>query len=154
MALIIFFCLSVWIPNGCSSADKAASNSGPIKWYAYDEGTARAKEEKKYVFLNFYANWCGYCKKMDRETFRNNSVADYLNEHFIPVKVNSDKQPKIARAYYVQGLPSFWFLDREGDKLTNLAGYQSSEALLPLLRFIHTDSYKKMKFSDFVKNTK
>ena len=152
--LMIFFCLSVWVPNGCGSSEKTASLSGPIKWYSYDDGIIRAKDEKKSVFLNFYADWCGYCKMMDRGTFRNGPVVEYLNENFIPVKVNSDKQPKIASIYYVRGLPTFWFLNREGEKLTNLSGYVPPERLLPLLKFVHTESYNKMKYSDFVKKEK
>jgi len=103
------------------------------------------------MMLNFYADWCGFCKKMDNETFKDAAVVNYLNENFISIKVNSDKEQQVARDFYVQGLPTIWFLSNDGERLTSLPGYVPADRLLPLLKFIHTESYKKMKFSEFLK---
>ncbi|OQX17558.1 MAG: hypothetical protein BWK80_39495 [Desulfobacteraceae bacterium IS3] len=143
-------CLLLWIPNSCTSSDKKSSSS-PVKWYSYKEGLAAGKKEKKNMLINFYADWCGFCKKMDNETFKDTPVVNYLNENFISIKVNSDKEQQIARDFYVQGLPTMWFLSYEEERLTSLPGYVPADRMLPLLKFIHTESYKKMKFSEFLK---
>ncbi|OQY59663.1 MAG: hypothetical protein B6245_05615 [Desulfobacteraceae bacterium 4572_88] len=146
--LLALFCLSVWLPNSCMSSE----NTTPIKWYSYDDGMARAKETHKKVFLNFYADWCGFCKKMDNGTFKDSAVVDYLQKNFISIKVNSDKQKEIAASYYVRGLPTSWFLADDGEKISSLPRYSPPEELINILKFINTESYQKMKYSDFVKN--
>ena len=126
------------------------SASDEIKWHAYKEGLALAKQEGKKIFVHFYADWCAYCKKMENETLKNSAVIDYLNQNFIPVRVNSDKDRDLARNYYIRGLPSTWFVSETGEKISSLPGYISAEMLLNALKFIHTDSYKKMSFKDFI----
>lgn len=148
---LIFLCFFVWAPQDCMSSSKAPS-SGVIKWYPYDEGIALGLKEKKDVFLNFYANWCGYCKKMDNGTFKDSSVVAYLNENFISIKVNSDKEKRIASAYYVSGLPTSWFISKDGEKISNLPGYVPADMLMNILKYIYTDSYKKMNFRKFLDN--
>lgn len=146
--LLALFCLSVWVPNSCMSSEKGT----PVKWYSYDEGMARAKDSGKKVFLNFYADWCGFCKKMDNSTFKDSTVVGYLQENFIAIKVNSDKQRDIAAKYYVRGLPTSWFLSEDGEKISSLPRFSPPEELINILRFINTESYLKMKYSEFVKN--
>ena len=126
------------------------SASDEIKWHSYNQGLALAKQEEKKIFVHFYADWCAYCKKMENETLKNPAVIDYLNQNFIPVRVNSDKDRDLARNYYIRGLPSTWFVSETGEKISSLPGYISAEMLLNALKFIHTDSYKKMSFKDFI----
>lgn len=124
--------------------------SDKINWYSYDEGLALAKQEGKKMFVHFYANWCAYCKKMENETLKNSAVIDSLNQDFIPVRVNSDKDRDLARKFYIRGLPSTWFVSETGEKISSLPGYISAKMLLNALKFIHTDSYKAMSFKDFI----
>ncbi|WP_207681003.1 thioredoxin family protein [Desulfonema magnum] len=139
---VVFFCLWAWIPSAFSNG---------IKWHSYKDGVTRGKYEQKNVFLNFYADWCGFCKKMDKETFKDPAVIAFLNENFISVKVNSEKERKIAREYYVTGLPVSWFIAKNGEKISSLPGYVSPGALMNILKYIQTDSYKDMTFKDFLK---
>jgi len=128
-ALLILFCLSSWLLNSAVAAEG-------IKWYAYDEGMALGKNEKKRVFLHFYADWCSYCVKMAKETFQDPSVVSSINENFIAIKVNVDKERKIASSYGVIGLPTTWFLDGNGDRMGNLPGYIPPDRLLSMLKRI------------------
>lgn len=142
LGLLVFcFTFSVYAPNAFSSG---------VKWYTYKEGVERGKHEKKNVFLNFYADWCGFCKKMDRETFKDPTVISYLNENFISVRVNSDKELDVARQYYVTGLPVSWFIAENGEKISSLPGYVPADLLVNILKYIYTDKYKEMSFRDFV----
>jgi len=101
----------------------SAVAAGSIKWYAYNEGMALRKNKKKRVFLHFYADWCYYCKKMAKETFHDPSVVSFLNENLIAIKVDVDKEKKIASNYGVRGLPTTWILEEKGDKIGPLLGY-------------------------------
>ncbi len=129
-----------------SAGEKAKS----IVWLSYEEGLSRGKTEKKKIFLNFYADWCQYCKIMDMQTFRDSSVVKYLNENFISVRVNSDHNRKLAANYNVTGLPVSWFIAENGESIGSQPGFLPPDTLLPLLRYIHTDSYKKMDFMKFM----
>lgn len=124
--------------------------SGGIKWYSYNEGMALSKKEKKKVYLHFWASWCDYCKKMEEETFSNTSVVAYLNRNYISIKVNSDKEKDLSIEFRIAGLPDNWFVDENGQKISNRSGYMSPKIFLPVLKFIHTDSYKQMSFNTFL----
>ena len=116
----------------CFSSAIYASDS--IKWYAYEEGKVLAKVEKKKVFLHFYADWCGFCLKMAKETFQNAAVLSDLNNNFIAIRVDFDKEPETANKYGVMGLPSSWFLTTMGQPIISIPGYISPEALLSMLK--------------------
>ena len=144
-----FFC--TWLVFSLIlSGFSVASASDKINWLSYDEGLALARQEGKKMFVHFYADWCAYCKKMEKETLSNAAVIDALNQNFIPVRVNSDKDRELARQFYIRGLPSTWFVSETGEKISSLPGFISAEILLNALKFIHTDSYKKMSFREFM----
>ena len=126
-----------------------ASSKG-IKWYTYKQGIELSKIEGKKIFLYFYADWCTYCKKMEKETFNDDSVVSYLNNNFIPIKVNSDIDVKTALSFGVRGLPSTWFIEGDGERISNLPGFIAADTLLNILKYINTDSYKKVSFREFM----
>jgi len=122
-----------------------------IHWYAYKDSLELGRKEGKKIFVNFYADWCRYCVKMDKETFRDPAVVDYLNRHFISAKVNSDTQRQVAEKYHVRGLPSTWFLAENGEAIGSLPGYIPAKMLLKILGFVESESYKKMTFEQYLK---
>ena len=128
--IIITFCLSISFVVDSSATDS-------IKWHSYEEGLAVSKVEKKKVFLHFYADWCFYCGKMSKETFQNSAVVSYLNNNFIAVRVNTDKEPDTAMKYGVTGLPSTWFLTRMGEAIGAVPGFIPPDALLPMLQKVN-----------------
>ena len=123
-----------------------------IQWHPYNEGMALGKSKNKKVLINFYADWCGYCKLMDQKTFADPTVISYLNEHFISIKVNADKERMVAAIYRVNPLPDTWFISEKGKPIGNKLGFVSAKDLLPILKFISTDSYLKMSYKEFLKS--
>lgn len=125
--IVIAICLSMG-----SFRDTAAGEN--INWRSYAEGLAVSKIEKKKVFLHFYANWCVFCGKMAKETFQNPAVVSYLNNNFISVRVDTDKEPDTAVKYGVAGLPSTWFLTEMGEAIGTVPGFIPPDTLLSMLR--------------------
>jgi thiol:disulfide interchange protein len=80
---------------------------------------AKAKAEKKLVFIDAYATWCSPCKLMDRNVFTHSPTADFFNKNFISYKVNVDKDngSTIKLLYDVNTLPGLLFLNANGDLL-------------------------------------
>ena len=129
-AIFVTFCMSTGLFAATSVADE-------IKWRSYEEGLVVSKAEKKKVFLHFYADWCFYCGKMAKETFQNPAVVSYLNNNFIPVRVNTDKEPETAMTYGVTGLPSTWFLTRMGEAIGAVPGFIPPDTLLTMLKEVN-----------------
>ncbi|WP_373498606.1 thioredoxin family protein [Desulfococcus sp.] len=154
---VLLCCLAfLAAPSVGTSREKGTAPQGgkgtaesKIRWYGYEEGIRRGKQEGKKIFLNFFADWCHYCQVMEEKTFRDSAVAAYLNDHYIPIQVDSDRQQNIAREYSVQGLPTSFFIAEDGANIGSQPGYIPPDLMLPLLKYIHTDSFKKMDFKKF-----
>jgi len=72
----------------------------PVNWYAWgSEAFARAKRENKPVFLSIGYSTCHWCHVMERESFDNEKIADYLNQHFIAIKVDRERRPDVDKLY-------------------------------------------------------
>jgi thioredoxin-related protein len=140
LAVVVF---AIFLPSAAAAQE--------ISWQKFDQGMAMAKEQDKNVFLYFHAEWCSYCKKMERTTFKRPKVIDYINQNFIAIKVDSDREPKVSTAYNVRGLPTLWFLKSDHTRISNLPGYVDAKTFGNILRFINTDSYERMSYNDFKK---
>ena len=113
---------------------------------------ALGKSQEKKVFINFYATWCTYCRKMDTTTFKDAAVIAYLNRNFISIKVDVDKQRSVAAQYNISPLPDVWFISEKGEAIGNKPGYIPAKEMLPVLKFIQTDGYLKMSYQTFLES--
>ncbi|TKC12736.1 DUF255 domain-containing protein [Pedobacter polaris] len=94
----------------------------------------KAKKENKMIFLDGYATWCGPCKKMDAETYKDQAVADYYNVNFINVKYDMEKGegPMLAERYFVNAYPNLLFINPEGVLLHKGVGYNEAADFVTL----------------------
>src|SRR2546423_1576374 len=79
----------------------------PVDWYAWgEEAFAKARQENKPIFLSIGYSTCHWCHVMERESFENNEVAKYLNEHFVSIKVDREERPDVDKIYmtFVQAM--------------------------------------------------
>jgi thioredoxin-related protein len=135
-----------------------------LVWHKYDEGLAKAKREDKHAMVHFYTNWCGWCKRMDKNTFGNDEVKDLLNESYVPVRVNGQSGEKVkidgkevterqvAGAYQVRAYPITWFLKPSGERIAPRRGYVDPQEFLYILKWVEDSLYEKdVSFEQFVK---
>ncbi len=116
-----------------------------INWKTYEEGMAKAKAEGKKVYINFHADWCYYCKVMKQKTFTDKTLAAYLNEKFVAIRIDTEKEKKLARDFRVRGLPTNWFLEPDGSRIGMKAGYLTPTQLMDNLKFVYDEKYKTKK---------
>lgn len=135
---------------GGDSARSAAGEGEKIEWLSFAAGKTAAAESGRPMLVNFTASWCIYCKKMKKETYADPGVIAYVNEHYIPVRVDTQQEPRLAADYYVRSIPIIWFLGADGQRITSLPGYVDPENFLLVLAFIATESYNTMDFETFV----
>lgn len=97
-----------------------------ITWvYNLDEGLKLATASKKPVMADFYAEWCGWCKKLDKDVYTKGEVQT-LAKSFVCVKIDTDKNQAVASKYGVQGLPTIVFMKGDGSVITKVVGYQGA----------------------------
>lgn len=95
-----------------------------IEHPAYEDVLEKAKTENKYVLIDFYTVWCGPCKRMDRGTYLDANVGDFLGE-MIPVKYDSEKGPGIdvSKQFRISNWPTQVLLDASGNEVGRYVGY-------------------------------
>ena len=163
LAIIFFFGLKSYFKIDEQNTE-AVEEAKPfaLNWLSYNEGLALTEKENKYVLINFYTDWCGYCKKMDKEAYSNEEVKSILNEHFVIVKVNAESENKViengeeiterelARLYQVSGYPTNWFLESNHSRIAPLPGYVTTEQFIPVLNYIGEGWYKTISFKEYM----
>ncbi len=97
---------------------------------------AKAKKENKIIFFDAYAVWCGPCKQMDADTYKDQSVADFYNANFINVKYDMEKGEGImlAQQFAVTAYPSLLFVSGDGEMLHKGLGFQVANQFLELAK--------------------
>ncbi len=88
----------------------------PVDWHAWnEEAFARARAEQKPIFLSIGYSTCHWCHVMERESFEDRAVADFLNQNFISIKVDREERPDVDKIYmsFVQAMtgPGGWPLN-------------------------------------------
>jgi thiol:disulfide interchange protein len=121
------------VPAGGRRAEPAplqiAGLSPRVAWADFAGGLERASSESKPVFVVFETSWCGYCRKMNRTTFKDPAVVDVLNG-MVAIKVNADDDRELASRYGVSGYPSLLVLDAAGRVRARTSGFLESRAFL------------------------
>ncbi|AOP33210.1 hypothetical protein A0128_04685 [Leptospira tipperaryensis] len=101
--------------------------TNPVDWFPWgEEAFTKAKQEDRLIFLSIGYATCHWCHVMERESFENQTIADYLNSHFVSIKVDREERPDIDRIYMDAlhamdqqgGWPLNIFLTPEGKPIT------------------------------------
>jgi uncharacterized protein YyaL (SSP411 family) len=72
----------------------------PVDWMPWGEAAfAKARAEDKPIFLSIGYSTCHWCHVMERESFENEQIAQFLNQHFVPVKLDREERPDVDRVY-------------------------------------------------------
>jgi thioredoxin-related protein len=142
----------------------STQKTNSLTWHKYDEGLAKAKKEKKHILVDFYTNWCGWCKRMDKYTYEDEEIKKVLKENYVAIKVNAESKEEVevdgkkiterdlARKFSVRSYPITWFLKHSAERIAPYYGYADAKAFLKVLTFIKDDLYDKMSFEEYLKN--
>lgn len=149
-----------------------------INWITFEQAVAAQKKNPKKIMLDAYTTWCGPCKMLDKNTFTNPDLIDYVNKNYYAVKFNAEgnevvkfkgktftnpnfdasktgrnSQHQLSQVLGVSAYPTILFLDEKADVITPVIGYRTAQELELYLKFFKDDSYKKIttqeEFSKF-----
>lgn len=99
-------------------------NEQHVKWQANLQAAHKiATRDNKPMLLVFGAEWCHYCKKLERETLNSADLAKYVNETFVPVHLDADKEKKVAEILNISSLPCVVVLSPDADLLGRIDGF-------------------------------
>jgi len=151
------------------------SQDKTVKWYSIQEAEMLSRQSFRPIFIDTYTDWCGWCKKMDQETFTNSVIADILNTSFYPVKFDAEGKEsinffgqtfindgKVGKAHQLAvallrgqlSYPTVVFLTKQENKLSAspVPGFRQPKEMEVLLRFFADKAYETQKWEDFQKN--
>ena len=142
--------------------------SSQVQWMTLEQALEAQKTIPKKILVDFYTDWCAPCKIMEKKTYSHPVIANYLNEHYYPVKFNAEGQDSLTvfgrtftnkgfesgqkkntmheftKYMNVNAIPSAVFLDETGHPITILQGALTAKELEPYIPFIANDEFKKI----------
>ena len=142
-----------------------------IKWMSFDQAMEAQKKNPKKIFMDVYTVWCGPCQMLDKNTFKNKDVVQYINDNFYAVKFNGEgnevvnfKGQKFENKGYdparaerrnaphpfagylqVQAYPTMLFLDESSNFILPVQGYMQPSQLEFYLKLVAQNDYKNIK---------
>lgn len=139
--------------------------SAQVKWHSIDEA-ANAKIGTRIYLVDFYTDWCGYCKKMDRETFTDATVTQIINKYYYPVKFNAESRsavtwfgttypPASGRhrshgfARGIQGYPTSVLYLANGKALQAIPGFYSAKDYAIILWYFASGDYQRYPYERY-----
>lgn len=100
---------------------------------SFEEARKLALASDKLILVDFWAIWCGPCKKMDLESWSNEDVKLLMN-NYVPVQIDIDKNKDLASQYGVKGIPYIFIMDGNGKVLYNSMSYKRKDEVISLLK--------------------
>lgn len=141
-------------------------NDDKIKWFNFNEGLEEAAKENKNIIVHIYADWCKWCRVMEKDTYGDPDVAKLVSEQFITIKFNGEAtdsityldttitQAELLQGFGIQGFPTTLFLKPNSEPITIVPGFQVSTTFINILEFINGNYYQNMTFEEFLEKKK
>lgn len=151
--------------------DNVPAEANEINWMSFEDAVAAQKKNPKKIMIDAYTVWCGPCKMLDKNTFNNADLVNYVNENYYAVKFNAqgneiinfkgkkysnprydpkkaskrNSSHELANFFRISAYPTILFLDEEATFLTPVKGYKTPQQLELYLKLFATDAYKNLK---------
>ena len=149
------------------------AQKGPVKWYSIQEAEKLSKSDPRPMLVDAFTDWCGWCKKLDQDTFSNPVIAEILNTKYYPVKFDAEGKDEVSfqgmkfindgkagKAHQLAvamlkgqlSYPNIVFFNEKNQLLTNVPGYRTPKEMEVLLSYFADKAYDKQTFQDYEKS--
>ncbi|MFQ5649020.1 MAG: thioredoxin family protein [bacterium] len=154
---------SVRVATTTGNEDATGSKKTGIQWTTFDKGMDQAKKEKKLLVVDFYTDWCHWCRVMDKETYGDQAVVEYAKDKIVMAKLNAETSEKfrfkeaqysgreLSMIFGVTGFPTTVFMSADGEFLTKVSGFIPADKFRTILKYFTENWHEKMKFDEFEK---
>ena len=157
-------------------ADNGKKIEGGIQWITWEQATELNKTKPKKFVIDVFTEWCGWCKKMDREIFTDATVAKFVSENYYAVKLDAEQKTDIIfnnhTFKFVQqgrsgfhefaatlldnnmGYPTLVYLSEKYERTVISPGYKDAPTLMKELKFTAEEHYKKGTWDEYMSKGK
>lgn len=152
------------------------ANAQEVNWLSFEEALELNKKNPKPIMVDLYTDWCGWCKRMDATTYKNEVIVKYINDNYYAVKMDGEGKDDITfkgrtfkfvqkgRSKYHElaaailngklSYPSTAFFDSKEQLIQAVPGYLVKERFEKILAYFSGEAYKNTPWQDFEKNFK
>jgi len=173
MQKLILIGITAWVMFfSCSS--KPVSDTPKLQWMSLKEVELAMQKEKRPILIDLYTDWCGWCKVMDKKTYTNKKVIEYLQGKFYPVKLDAETREKISwngknysfnsayktneiALYLTSGqlsYPTTVIIPLDGSGPQPIPGFLEPKDLELIVKYFGEDKYGKVPFEQYQKGFK
>jgi thioredoxin-related protein len=150
--------------------------SDKVQWLSFEEAVAALEKEPRKIMVDVYTDWCGWCKRMDANTFSHDVVSKYLNDKWYAVKLDAEQKESIMfqgkefkfvasgrrgynelAAQLLEGrmsYPSIVYLDEEANRIQSIPGYKDAYQQDKILKFFGENAFQNQTWTEFQQNYK
>lgn len=171
--LLTFCSFRTTLPT--ESLHSVSAEPKQIKWLTVQQAYALARKTPKKFVVDVYTNWCGWCKVMDRKTFTEPAIVDYVNQHYYAVKLNAEQTGDITLGRqtfkYIGGgrrgvhqlaaalmnnrlsYPTTVFLDEKFELIQPIPGYLDSRMFHQIITYFGQNYHRREPFDRYKAGT-
>lgn len=175
IALLMAGVFSLGYSKGGSEKKSAGGDNDGVHWVNFDEAVKLNAQHPKKIFIDVYTQWCGWCKRMDADTYTNPDVIKYINKYYYAVRLDAETSDTFhfkdhvfsntnphTRGYTNElasslldgklAYPTTVYMDENFQRLTYIQSYISAADLMPILKYFAEEKYKSMSFDNYKKS--
>ena len=135
------------------------ANNAEVNWLDFNKGYELAKKKNKIMLVDVYTDWCGWCKRMDKDAYAKPNIAATINDDFVAVKFNpeitnvscvfegitytGEQWAGVISNYQISGYPTTIFIYPKTKKSEVVVGYKNPEQMAPILADMKKKYYGK-----------
>jgi len=176
---IAFLAFATFAVSSAFRSEAGAPTETPeaIHWYNIEEAQKLSDSIPRRIFIDFSTSWCGWCKKMDAETFANPVIAKYMNANYYCVKFDAESHDTITfngQQFFNRGAantrsahdfavtvlhgqlsyPSYAIFDKTRTHITIMQGYMAADKFEPYLHYYAEEKENTVTYDEFLKTFK
>ncbi len=150
---LILIALAAFITLTHFAAPVTAGEHGEqgVHWLTYEQGLEKQQELKKPMLLFFHLPYCYRCKEMEHKVYKDSNVVSFINQHFIPVEVDMDKDKQTAKQFEVTYTPTHVFVAPDGSTALREKDVITKSRFERMLEYMATGKHKTMNFDTYEK---
>lgn len=165
----ILVVLFISCASGLFAQQKPQAKKAEIQWITLTEAFTRTQKEPRKTLVDAYTDWCGWCKVMDRETYTNPELIEYLNKNYYMVKFNAESKAPVtigtntyvfdeksgahqAAIALLQGkmsYPTTVFLDEKFNMIQPIPGYMKPKEFHQLVTYLGGNYHTKEPYEQY-----